>query len=117
MSETATRPLPGDAPLSTTECRAGLEAVGRVLDVAREQTRWADPDAMADILASAGQLPTLLAEPAEFRDRFRPALLHLARRHPEFVPVLSEFDSQTSVRRRRRPAPEAELWIDCGGGD
>lgn len=117
MSETATRPLPGDAPLSTTECRAGLEAVGRVLDVAREQTRWAAPDEMADILASAGQLPTLLSEPAEFRDRFRPALLHLARRHPEFAPVLTQFDSETRARRRRRAGSEADLWIDCGGGD
>lgn len=117
MSELATRPAPGDIPLSPTESRAGLEAVGRVLGVAREQTRHAAPHELADILESAGQLPTLLAEPAVFRDRFRPTLLHLARRHPEFVPVLSEFDNQTSTRRRRRTTPADELWIDCGEGD
>lgn len=103
--------------LTPIESRAGLDAVGRVLDLARDQARSADPADMADILATAGQLPPLLAEPGEFRSRFRPTLQRLARRHPEFAPVLSEFDLRTWPKRRKTVSPEAELWIDCGVAD
>jgi hypothetical protein len=108
-------------PLSDTETRAALRAVGRVLDAARDRAHIVDGCAeLADILDSAGRLPRLLARPELFRDRFRPTLEGLARRFPELGPALTEFDRSTAPlnpRPRRRPCPEAELWIDCGAGD
>jgi hypothetical protein len=103
--------------LNSSECRAGLEAVSRVLVVASDHAHSTDPDDLQQILSTAGVLPTLLAEPAEFRSRFRPTLMRLVRQHPEFAPVLSEFDSQTWPRRRKTAPPEAELWIDDGVAD
>jgi hypothetical protein len=104
---------PVDA-LSETETRAGLRAVGRVLQLAGEHARRSDrPDKLADVLSAARGLPELLAEPDEFRVRFRPALQKLVDRHREFAAVLSEFDRATGVRRCR--PPEDDLWFDCGG--
>lgn len=101
--------------LSETETRAGLRAVGRVLQLAGEHARHADrTDRLADALSAARSLPELIAEPDEFRVRFRPALQRLVDRHREFAPVLSEFDRSTGVRRCR--PPEDDLWFDCGGG-
>jgi hypothetical protein len=107
-------------PLSETETRAALRAVGRILQLARDEVgRFARADKLADVLASAGTLPELLARPALFRERFRPTLEGLADRHGEFAAVLSEFDRSTNPapRPRRRKALYEDLWVDCGAGD
>ena len=101
--------------LTEVETRAGLRAVCRVLDVVGQQARRNRPAGeLADVLSAARTLPEMLAEPDEFRVRFRPALQRLADRHRDFAPVLNEFDRSTGVRRCR-PA-EDDLWFDCGGG-
>lgn len=99
--------------LSESETRAGLRAVGRVMHLAGEQARGrTGPDQLADVLSAARTLPELLAEPDEFRSRFRPTLQQIARRNREFACVLAEFDRSTGTRR----CPvEDDLWIDCGG--
>jgi hypothetical protein len=108
-------------PLSDTETRAAMRAVGRVLDAARDRAHVVDGcGELADILDSAGRLPRLLSRPDLFRDRFRPTLEGLARRFPDLGPALTEFDRSTAPlhpRPRRQLSPEAELWIDCGAGD
>jgi broad specificity phosphatase PhoE len=107
-------------PLTETETRAALRAVGRILELARDEVgRFARADKLSDVLASAGSLPEMLTRPAVFRERFRPTLEGLARRHEEFAPVLSEYDRWTNPppRPRRRKALYDELWIDCGAGD
>jgi hypothetical protein len=108
------------APLTETETRAALRAVGRILALARDEVgRFARADKLTDVLSSAGALPEMLTRPAVFRERFRPTLEGLACRHREFAPVLSEFDRSTNppARPRRRKAPYEDLWIDCGAGD
>lgn len=94
------------APLTDAETRAALKAVGRVLDLAAEP---APPAAVADALHAARTLPELLSRPADFRDRFRPALKRLARKHRRFGEALQVFDEGTD----RHP----DLWRDCGAAD
>lgn len=94
------------APLSAAETRAALKAVGRVLDLAADP---APPAAVAAALRAAHSLPDLLARPDAFRDRFRPALERLARRHRRFGPALDEFDEATDQH--------PEFWRDCGEAD
>jgi hypothetical protein len=94
------------APLTDTETRAALRAVGRVLDQAADA---APPAAVAAALHAARTLPDLLSSPDDFRDSFRPALERLARRHRRFSPALDEFDEATD----RHP----HLWRDCGEAD
>jgi hypothetical protein len=99
--------------LTESETRAALRAVGRVIHLAGEQVRGRKgADHLADVLSDARTLPELLAEPEEFRARFRPTLQRLVSRHREFACVLSEFDRSTGTRR----CPvEDDPWIDCGG--
>ena len=97
------------APLTDAETRAALRAVGRVLDLAGESARPAPPTAVAAALHAARTLPDLLARPDAFRDRFRPALERLARRHRRFGPALDEFDEATDRH--------SDLWRDCGEAD
>jgi hypothetical protein len=98
--------------LTESETRAALRAVGRVIHLAGEQARGRKAEALAEVLADARTLPELLAEPEEFRARFRPTLQRLVTRHREFACVLSEFDRSTGTRR----CPvEDDPWIDCGG--
>ena len=100
--------------LTEVETRAGLRAVCRVLDVVGQQARrHRSADELADMLTAARTLPEMLAEPDEFRVRFRPALQRLADRSRDFAPVLNEFDRSTGVRRCRA---EDDPWFDCGGG-
>lgn len=94
------------APLTDAETRAALKAVGRVLDLASGS---APPAAVADALHAARTLPDLLSRPDEFRDRFRPALKRLARRHRRFGEALHAYDEATD----RHP----DLWRDCGAAD
>jgi hypothetical protein len=107
-------------PLSETETRAALRAVGHILELARDEVgRFAKADKLTDVLASAGALPEMLTRPAVFRERFRPTLERLVRRYGEFAAVLSEFDRTTTPPSRPRPRKSQydELWIDCGAGD
>jgi hypothetical protein len=107
-------------PLTETETRAALRAVGQILELARDEVGLGEPaDKLTDVLTSAGALPEMLTRPADFRERFRPTLEGLVRRHGEFAPVLSEFDRSTNppARPRRRKPLYDELWIDCGAGD
>lgn len=61
------------APLSDTETRAALRAVGHILELARDEVgRFAKADKLTDVLASAGALPEMLTRPAVFRERFDP---------------------------------------------
>lgn len=116
-------PLSGRAPappLSDTETRAALRAVGRILELARDEVgRFAAADKLADVLGSARPLPEMLARPAVFREHFRATLERLALRHRDFAGVLAEFDRATNPAPRirpRRPLYE-ELWVDCGAAD
>ena len=93
------------APLTDAETRAALKAVGRVLDLAS----GSPPAAVADALHAARTLPDLLSDPDDFRDRFRPALKRLARRHRRFGEALQAYDEATD----RYP----DLWRDCGAAD
>ncbi len=120
MSDATTFAGRPTSPLSDTETRAALRAVGRILELARDEARrFARADKLADVLTSAGSLPELLTRPALFRERFRPTLEGLARRHREFAPVLSEFDRTTNpaARPRRKPHPFDDLYIDCAAAD
>ena len=111
---------PHTAPLSETETRAALKAVGHILELARDEVgRFARADKLTDVLASAGTLPEMLTHPTVFRERFRPTLERLVHRYGEFAPVLNEFDRTTTprTRRRRRRPTYDDLWIDCGAGD
>lgn len=98
--------------LTESESRAGLRAVSRVLCLAGEQAYRHDDEKLAEVLSTARQLPELIAEPDEFRARFRPTLQRLVACHREFASVLSEFDRSTGTRR----CPvEDDMWVDCGG--
>lgn len=107
--------------LSERETRAGLRAMGRVLEVSRDEVRRSVPiDNLAGILDSTAKMSEMLTRPEMFREQFRPTLERLADEHHEFSAVLTEFDRATRPgQRRRRMAMTSleDLWIDCAAGD